>query len=238
MQAGFNLWKTKKSPLPQPGEYMAKPPTSTSTSPSTSTLSDRIFDFYARAGKLENLSPEIAKMFVSVHWRLARMAQLRGEWYDQRGEGERAREEMEKADRLDAVNPEAQKAFKEFDRMMTMAQLVRTPREGLDFALRTANYALAHRLAKPILLSEPEDVKANFAAGMDYLMQNNFALAEQHFKVLLKTRPDDPAILNNLAIALHNAGKREEALEYAEAALKLKPDSSEIKGTLKTITAD
>ena len=137
------------------------------------------------------------------------MAQLRGEWYDQRGEGEKAREEMDLADRLDAVNPEAKKAFKEFDRLMTSMQLVRTPREGLEFALKTANFALAHQLAKTILISEPEDVNANFAAGMDYLMQDDFALAEQHLKVVLKKRPNDPAVLNNLAIALHKAGKRE-----------------------------
>ena len=235
VQTGFGIWRAKNRALPHPGAYMAFCDGVGRDAISSTNMPERVFDFYANGGKLENLSPEVCKMFVSVHWRLARMAQLRGEWYDQRGEAEKARKEMDLADRLDVVNPEAKKAFKEFDRLMTAAQLVRTPREGLDFALKTANFALAHLLAKTILVSEPDDVKANFAAGMDYLMRDDFALAEQHFRVVLKTRPNDPIILNNLAVTLYNAGKREEALKCAEAALKEKPDSAEIKGTLRTI---
>ena len=235
VQTGYNLWKAKKRVLPRPGAFMAF---CGGGGFIETALPDRIFDFYANGGKLENLSPDVRKMFVSIHWRLARLAQMRGEWYDRHGEAENARAEMDLADRLDVINPEAKKVFKELDRLMTSSQLVRTPREGLDFALKTANFALAHQLAKTILVSEPDDIKANFAAGMDHLMQENFALAEYHLKIVLKTCPNDPAVLNNLAIALHKSGKLEEALKCAEAAHKASPDSIEVKETLRTINGN
>ena len=50
-------------------------------------------------------------------------------------------------------------------------------------------------------------------------------------------RPNDPAVLNNLAQCRLRQGDFEGALPYAKRALEALPDSSEVRRTMKKIEA-
>ena len=81
-------------------------------------------------------------------------------------------------------------------------------------------------------LDNPE---ANFALGMDYFVQKQYARAQVYLERCLKLRPDDPAVLNNLAQCHLRQGDFKGAMPYAERALEALPDSPEIKRTIERI---
>ena len=45
-----------------------------------------------------------------------------------------------------------------------------TPREGLRIGLERADFRLARTFAQQVLLSDPENTRANFAMGMGYFV--------------------------------------------------------------------
>ena len=53
-----------------------------------------------------------------------------------------------------------------------------------------------------------------------------------YLKRVLKRRPNEPAALNNLSIIYRKLKRWQEAEEYARKAIKLLPDSPEVKQTL------
>lgn len=55
------------------------------------------------------------------------------------------------------------------------------------------------------------------------------------FEKVLRKNPNEPAALNNLAIAYVKMGKAEKALDCAERAAQVHPNSVEIKRTLAEI---
>ena len=70
---------------------------------------------------------------------------------------------------------------------------------------------------------------------MDYFLSHDYARAEPYLKHCLESRPDDPAVLNNLAVVYLRLYRFEDAEKYAQAALKRLPNSPEIKRTLESI---
>ena len=110
-----------------------------------------------------------------------------------------------------------------------------TPRRGLLMALGQADFTKARRYAEEVLKDDPDDANANFAMGMSYYVQRQWARAEEYLRKCLIGKPNEPAALNNLAIVCMETGRYDEALVLAERALKILPDSDEVKDTLKQI---
>ena len=86
-----------------------------------------------------------------------------------------------------------------------------------------------------MLVSDPENTRANFAMGMAYFVDEQYGRAEVFLKRALVKSPNEPAALNNLAIAQLRLGKLAEAETNVTKALKAYPDSLEIKKTLQKI---
>ena len=118
----------------------------------------------------------------------------------------------------------------EYERTRTLMQM--TPREGLQFALRRANFAEARRYSAAILSYDEDDPEANFAMGMSALMAKLMNDAERYLKRVLKRRPNEPAALNNLSIIYRKQKRWKEAEDFARRAMKLLPDSPEVRQTL------
>ena len=163
-------------------------------------------------------SPALADALWAVNWRLSRFA--------------RYREDSEMADKLDTSNGALTKMLNimEYERLRTFMQM--TPREGLQLALRRADFAEARRYSTSVLRYDEDNPEANFAMGMSALMARRFDEAEMYLKRVLKRRPDEPAVLNNLSIICRKKRRWQEAEDYARRAIKILPDSPEVKQTL------
>ena len=112
-----------------------------------------------------------------------------------------------------------------------------TPREGLVIGLARADFTLASQFAQPILRSDPDDPRANFAVGMKHYLDEQYARAEYHLVRCLKRRPNEPAVLNNLAMAQLKLDKLDDAEANARKALSIIPTSQEIQRTLNSVLA-
>ena len=141
------------------------------------------------------------------------------------------------ADRLDDSNSALKRIVKEAEsrRDGTLKQV--TPREGLQLALLRADFALASRYAKPILDADPDDPDANFGVGMYFFQTKQWTLAADSLKACLRRKGKEPAVLNNLALALMHIGQFSEAEKRAKEALKLVPKSAEVKATIAEIVS-
>lgn len=95
-------------------------------------------------------------------------------------------------------------------------------RELAAALLDVKNYAEAEKIVKSLLKAEPEATDVNQLAGDLYLLQQ---MAEEAIPYLRKAGSSLPARAS-LARALLQAGKAEEAIPHAEAALALDQDGS------------
>ena len=68
-------------------------------------------------------------------------------------------------------------------------------------------------------------------------MQRQYARAQAYLTRCLARRPDDPAVLNNLAQCRLRQSDPAGALPYAERALAILPGSPEIKRTMERVKA-
>ena len=112
-----------------------------------------------------------------------------------------------------------------------------TPQEGLKLGLSRADFALARVFALRVLDVSPDDPAANFALGMDFFVQKQYARAQAYLERCRVRRPDDPAVLNNLAQCHLRQDDPEGALPYAERAQEILPNSPEIKRTMERVKA-
>jgi tetratricopeptide (TPR) repeat protein len=108
---------------------------------------------------------------------------------------------------------------------------------GNELVIRPARQNAGGEFAEQILAGDSDDVSANFAMGMGCLIEKKYLRARKHLEKCLSRRPDEPAVLNNLAVVELRLGRTDLAEEYALKALKLYPDSLEIKSTLRHIQA-
>ena len=222
IQLGFEFWKRERRPLPRAAGLVARETGFTDAAVSNGVqrakeLSRRIL---AIASKVESAdpSPALASAFSAVSWRLSRFARLR--------------EDRELADELDLSNSALKKMLSviEYERMRTFMQL--TPREGLQLALRRADFAEARRYSTLVLHNDEDDPEANFAVGMHALGVKNFRDAEMYLRRCLKRRPNEPAVLNNLSIICRKQRRWKEAEDFARRAIELLPGSPEVRQTL------
>ena len=101
--------------------------------------------------------------------------------------------------------------------------------------LSRANFALARVFALRVLDISPDDPAANFALGMYYFGREQYARAEAHFQRSLMSQPENPAILNNLAVAQLRLGRLDAAEKNARHALRVRPNGPETKRALENI---
>lgn len=222
IQLGFEFWRRDRKPLPTLSGLVAREKgldaeTAAAGVARAKALSARIL---AIAPKMETAdpSPALSSAFSAVSWRLSRFARIR--------------EDAALANDLDASNTALKKMISviEQERQRTFLQM--TPREGLQIALRRANFADARRYAAAVLRANEDDAEANFAMGMSALTMNRYADAERYLRRCLKARPNEPATLNNLSIICRKLRRYKEAEDFARRALKILPDSPEVKQTL------
>lgn len=120
-----------------------------------------------------------------------------------------------------------------FERLIPSASLVLTPREGLDIALKRADFTLAEHYAQMVLASAREDPDALFALAFASLEREDYAACRTYSERYLAVRPNEPSVLNNLSLAYYKLGERDKALESAEKAAALVPDREDVKRNLE-----
>ena len=222
LQLGFEFWKRERKPLPTLSGMIAKEKGLSKEEAEkgiarAKELSARIL---AIAPQVDAVTPSsaLAGAFSAVNWRISRFAHLRND--------------VQTADGLDQANTALRRMLSaiEYERQRAFMQL--TPREGLEIALRRANFVEARRYSAVVLNNDPDDPQANFAMGMSAIMDKRYADAEVYLSRVLKRRPHEPAALNNLSIVCRKLRKYREAETFARQALEILPDTPEIVNTL------
>ncbi len=79
--------------------------------------------------------------------------------------------------------------------------------------------------------THPADPLLAMYIGESYLANKRYKMASEQFEAVLKVTPDNPSVLNNLAVA-YQEQKDPRALDTAERALKLAPNSSAVLDTV------
>ena len=222
IQLGFEFWKRERKQPPRASGMVARTVgfDDAAVSNGVARANELASRILAISPKLEaaDPSPALANALWVVNWRLSRFARLR--------------DDNALADKLDVSNTALTHMLSiiEYERLRTFMQM--TPREGLQLALRRADFTEARRYSAAVLRYDEDDPEANFGMGMSALMLKNFKEAEMYLKRVLKKRPNEPAALNNLSIICRKQKRWQEAEEYARKAIKLLPDSPEVKQTL------
>ena len=108
----------------------------------------------------------------------------------------------------------------------------------LHAALRASgNLPEADKLATSWLKDHPKDSVFRLYLAQSANGRKDYATSAQHYRVLLEARPNDPLVLNNLAWVLGQT-KDPQALEYAEKAYKLAPNSPIVMDTLGVLLVE
>ena len=240
VQLGFELWRHDKLPMPQCGGLVARtagfaPGDAERGRAAALDLAGRIMALYESKDPMGIANRSLKSMFMFLQWRIARMCRMRADAADRAGDMPLAMAESEQADALDRKNVAYGKIRKQMDWVGQQKGMRLTPREGLNIGLERADFRLARTFAQQVLVSDPENTRANFAMGMSYFVDEQYGRAEVFLKRCLAKNPNEPAALNNLAIVQMRLGKLEEAETNAARAFKLFPASKEIKKTLEHI---
>ena len=240
VQIGFELWRRDGRPMPRCSGLVARPEGLSSDeaargAAAARALARRILAIYEWGDPGNSVDRSLRDGFLFVQWRLAVLARHRANAYDERGERDLAMEETLLADELDRKNG----ALDNIRATMAWAskrKLERmTAREGLGIGIRRADFSLARPFALSVLDVSPDDPSANFAIGMDFFVQGQYMRAQAYLERCLKSRPNDPAVLNNIAQCRLRRGDPAGALPYAERAQAVLPDAPEVKRTVERI---
>lgn len=173
--------------------------------------------------------------FLFAQFRLAIMSRLRAIDLDAAKRVKESIEEIAYSDRLNASNPSLKKILKRMDWLKRQKGEDLTPREGLEVAMKRADFSMARRYAIPVIKENPDDPNANFAMGMSYYAEEQFAKAEEYLRRVLKVSPKEPSVHNNLALICLKTDRLDEAKKFAEKALELKNDHPAIIDTLRQV---
>ena len=241
LQLGFELWKHDKKPMPPFGGVVARTAGfgeegAAAGIKAAHELSDRILALYEDDDPADVPNNWLKTAFMFVQWRLARMCRMRSDAADRVGDMTTALAETERADRLDKYNVAYDRLRRQMEWVAHQKGVRLTPREGLRVGLDRADFRLARTFAQQVLVSDPYDTRANFAMGMGYFTEELYGRAEYYLKRCLVRKPNEPAVLNNLAIVQLRLGHIEEAETNVTKALKIFPGSPEIKKTFDHIS--
>lgn len=238
-QLGLEAFNRLKQPLPPIGGFVARSGMTKEEQAAARELAEsievRIRQFYRRYTSSETPDGLLGALFEVVQWRLSRCLRLRAEEELISGNMAQATSLQERIVELERSNRSLQRLMARLNWMSSQEGDNLSPREGLLLSLKRADFKLAQRYATAILGANPDDADANFAMGMRYLLEANYCLAAEHFSRVLKIRPKEVAVLNNLAIVRFKQGRLEEAQKLAEEANRIRPNSREIMDTLLQI---
>jgi tetratricopeptide (TPR) repeat protein len=240
LQVGMELWRKNIDAMPKAGGLVMRTAgfavgKSEKAANRAKAMAEQILELYEKCDVSRIGYRELNQLFVFGQWRLSRMCRMRANEAERNGKFDVAEIENELADRLDQANPEWRRVQERMD-WVTKQQRVRlTPQEGLKIGLERADFKLASVYARQILTYDADDLKANFAVGMGLFIDEEYGRAEKYLRKCLVKAPNEPAVLNNLAIALLRLGRYAEAETNAVKALEIMPNSSEIRTTLRHI---
>ena len=225
VQIGFELWKRERKSAPPASGLLARADWPDGERErgiaAAEQLGARMAEL-SRAGALEReADSRVRDVFAAVLWRLSRMARQRGD--------------EARADALDEANGVVRRMMERVRRERTAAFMQLTDSEGLQLALKRADFVEARRFAAGVLKRLPDDVSANFGMGMSYLMEKKPQEAILYLERAHKGKPTEPAILNNLAIAWLQKGDVGQAEAWAKKALERAPDIPEVQDTVKRV---
>lgn len=240
VQIGLEMWRRGNRPLPTVGGFAAHPAgcpaerlasfRATADAFAERALSDRCRAAYAwcRDGK-------VRQRFDTLKFRVARLLELRAAEADRQGRFDEATRLYARVKELDGSNASLEQMRTFLGLIWEQTDLRLTPREGLELSLRRANFRAAKPHAEAVLTSAPYDPDAHFALGMYYLLSRSFELADLHLSRALEAKPNEAAILNNLAIVRMYCNRLTEALELSDRALELHPERDDLKATNEEI---
>ena len=241
IQLGFELWRHDKLPMPICGGFVAYPGQNLALDvaarnvEAATNLAHRVLALYKESKPMASDDVGLKQRFMFMQWRLARMCRMRADIADKAGRKDEAMAETELANSLDAKN----EAYKRLRWQMDWVGMQRgarlTLREGLKIGLDRADFRLARTYAQQVLATDPHNSAANFAMGMGYFVEEQYARAEEYLKRSLLLNPDEAAALNNLAIALMRQGKYAEAETNAMHAARVLPKSQAVRKTVYAI---
>lgn len=198
-------------------------------------LADRIVEVHESGVWRHAKDAALKDLFLFAQFRLAVMSRLRAINLDAQKKVKESIEEISYSDRLNANNPSLVKILKRMDWVRRQSGEALTPREGLEIAMKRADFVMARRYAMPVLKDDADEPNANFAVGMSYYAEEQYAKAEEFLKRVLKRSPKEPAVFNNLALICLKTRRLEEAEKYARTADELYPNSPEVKDTIQQI---
>ena len=239
LQLGVEMFARARMPAPTYLGLCARPKASEDGTvwarEASEDLERRVLAYYDRYGEVVTTDGLTSQLLNTFQWRLGRILRFRAAEARRGGRPDEAVLLEGRADALDERNAELKSLMHRLDWFSAQKGDTLTPREGLRVALARPDFKLACRYAAPILHSEPDDPDANFAMAMRYLIEKNWESSEMHFRKVLEVRPNEVAILNNLAIVCFQRGRVDEALRLANQAKKLAPASDAVADTLRTI---
>ena len=241
IQLGFELWRHDKLPMPVCGGFVAFPSADIAKDVvargviAATNLAHRIVALYDDGEPMSTDDVGLKQRFLFMQWRLARMCRMRADAADVAGRKAEAMAETTLANSLDDRN----EAYNRLRRQMDWVGMQRgarlTLREGLKIGLDRADFRLARTYAQQVLASDPQNSAANYAIGMGYFVEEQYARAEEYLKRSLEKNPEEAAALNNLAIALMRQGKYYEAETNAMLAARALPKSKAVRKTVYAI---
>ena len=198
-------------------------------------LADRIVDLHEKGLWRHAKDARLKDRFLFAQFRLAVMSRLRAINLDAQKKVKESIEEIAYADKLNSHNPSLLKILKKMDWVRRQSGEALTPREGLEVAMKRADFVMARRYAMPVLKADKDEPNANFAVGMSYYAEAQYAKAEEYLKRVLKRSPKEAAVYNNLALICLKTGRLEEAEKNAKKADELYPNSPEVRDTINQV---
>ena len=184
-------------------------------------LADRIVELHEKGVWRHASNALIKDRLLVAQFRLAVMSRLRAIALDREKKTGESMREIDYADRLNSNNPSLVKILRDFDWVKRLQGAPVTPREGLAIALKRPDFKMARRYAQPILAEDKDDPVANFAIGMSYYIEDQYAKAEEYLLRATKRNPDEPTIYNQLAMIALRTQRAETAYDYAVKAKAL-----------------
>ena len=104
--------------------------------------------------------------------------------------------------------------------------------------LMTRQFPAAVEAAKRAVAVDPKNANLVYQLGASEMGANDLLNAERDLRKALTLQPQHTAAMNDLAVLLMNAGKRDEAKKLLEQVLRLHPDDKTAKGNLDQLRRD
>lgn len=184
-------------------------------------LAERVLELYRTADPDGCRDRSLVDLFRFVQWRLSRFCRMRADAFDKAKNASAAVKETKLAKELDRVNATYQHLREQMGWVGEQKGSRLTPREGLKLGLSRADFIMARTYAEQILRADPDDTQANFAMGMSFFNEEQYARSEAFLRRVVTKSPDNIAALNNLAIVQLNLGRLDSAKENSDRAVAL-----------------